>query len=164
MNKLIQTETGNGVQIPPANPGSRCPLFSSKRCRQAPWCHDKVQEGQARRRVWQESQAAQPPQDNALSPRARAYAAKLARTSASCERGLAASPLRNPESPLRSHPASAAMPEAPCLTSRLLGPRYLRWLETLQALSRFRCWLLRNWLTPFLPLHESKNSTSKSHD
>lgn len=146
----LKTVTDTPTQTAAASAELQCPLAPSKACQQALWCDDKVRQGQARLRALRESRAAgvQPGTESALQ--ARAFAARADRTRLSCAPADRVSLQRSRSLHLHEQSATQASRAARYGTDRRRVLLHLRWLESLQALARARCWLLRNFLCPFL--------------
>lgn len=145
-----KTAMNTPAQAQAASAESRCPLASSKACRQSLWCHDKCRQAKDRARGLEETPVIHALPGSASSQRERAAAARLARATPSSSRVERGSLQRNRTSHPHAQPAIAPMRAVRYRLHLRLGIAHLRWLETLQALARIRCWLLRNCLCPFL--------------
>lgn len=158
-----QMATDTPARTVPANPESQCPLAPSTVCRQALWCHDKNRPERGRIAAGAESRAERALPGNGLSTRERVAAVKRDRASAFSSPAVSVSLAQSPRSRQRLPIASAASHAARSWLVRRLGLSHLRWLETLQALSRLRCWLLRSCLCrssrPPVNAFESGDST-----
>lgn len=159
--KTLQTETGIPAQNLPARPEYRCPLAPSKGCQQAQWCHDKSRLVKAHIRSREEIRAARQPLDSDQSMQVRVDGVIRAQARSSLYRELAGSPQHTSLSHHRLPLSSAPMRGIPERPVRRPGRSRLRWLETLQALSQLRCWLLRICLVPWFRSKTNTHTTTE---